>query len=129
MEETCRLKVKRSVPVLRSHTRSVLSSESEQAIFLLGSRTTLRTKYGRDVRTRSSSMLQKKEQTFISVAGQDPLAFSTNDIPDTDAPVIAPRDKCSSSSGESKNKVLVSLQMQFVVWVLVHAYLYKYGVS
>ena len=74
-------------------------------------------------------MVQKKEQTIGSVAGQDPLAFSGNNIPDTDVVVKAPRDKCSSSSGEASDKVIVAFQMRFVVWVPIHILLYKDSVS
>ena len=68
-------------------------------------------------------MVQKKEQTVAAVTGKDPLAFSSNNIPDTDVGVDAPGGNCSSSSGEATNNVLVALQMKFVVWTLIHVLL------
>ena len=70
----------------------------------------------------------KEELTFLSVAGEDPLAFSGNDVPDPHVGVITPRYKCSSPSSESAHRMLMPFQMKFVVWVLVHVLLCEYDV-
>ena len=74
------------------------------------------------LRTLDSSE-DKGELTFLSVAGEDPLAFSGNDIPDAHMGVIAPRDKCPSASSEGAHRMLMSFQMKLVVWVFVHVLL------
>ena len=71
----------------------------------------------------------KRERTFLSVTVEDPLALPGDDVPDPHMGIIAPRNKCSPSGGESTNRVLMTLQMKFVVWVLVHVLLYKHDVS
>lgn len=68
----------------------------------------------------------KGEQAFLSVTNEDPLAFPGDDVPNTHMGVVTSRDKCSSSSGESANRMIMPLQMEFMVWVLVHILLQMY---
>ena len=61
--EVCPVNAKRSVPVLRSQTRTVWSDdEQEQAIFLVGSRTTLMTKCRCGIRTARELNGERKNQ-------------------------------------------------------------------
>ena len=71
----------------------------------------------------------KWEPTFLSVASEDPLTFSGDDVPDTHVGIVASRNKRSSPGGESTHRMLMPFQMKFVVRVLVYVLLRKNDVS
>lgn len=62
----------------------------------------------------------KRGQTFLSVAGENPLALPSDDVPDAHVGVIASGDQRPSSSSERANCMLMTLQMKLVIGVFVY---------
>lgn len=57
--------------------------------------------------------------TFLCVADQYPFAVSGDDVPYPNGTVIASGDECASTSSERANRVVVTLEVKFMVRVIV----------